>query len=124
METKTLCEPHLFTHGKTVKEGFMNMRQLVLAALSMLVGWGTFDVAQAARPAPSPSPTVPVVSFEAGDSPGNFFTCVNTGNSKSLIGCVPASIGGLDRNLSPSLLPEKRWGFPRIVEKQARSIRR
>ena len=115
METKAMCEQQLFTHGKTVKEGFMNMRHLLLAVLSMLVGWGTAGVAQAA----------PTVSFEAGDRPGNFFTCSNTANSKSL-GCVPRL--GLSTHLnsdpSPSLPLEKRWGFPRWAEKPARSIRR
>ena len=48
METKVLCEQQLFTQGKTVKEGVMNMRQLLLAIFSMLVGWGTAGVAQAA----------------------------------------------------------------------------
>lgn len=110
METKAMCEPHLFTHGKTVKEGFMNMRQLVLALFSMLVGWGTFDVAQAAPPAPSSKP--PVVSFEAGDSPGNFFTCINTGNSQSLIGCVPASIGGAGQKSLAVIAPGETVGFP------------
>lgn len=66
----------------------MKMRHLLLALFSLLVGWGTFGMAQAAPPAPSSK--APVVSFEAGDNPGNFFTCTNTGNSKSL-GCVPAS---------------------------------
>lgn len=66
----------------------MKMRQLVLAIFSLLMGWGTFGVAQAAHHAPSSK--APVVSFEAGDNPGNFFTCTNTGNSQSL-GCVPAS---------------------------------
>ncbi|MDH4186679.1 MAG: hypothetical protein OEV08_06760, partial [Nitrospira sp.] len=83
METKVLCEQQLFTQGNTVKEGVMNMRQLLLAILSLLVGWGTASVAQAA----------PTITFEAGDRPGNFFTCSNTANSAS-IGCVPAAIGG------------------------------
>ncbi len=60
----------------------MKTRHLLLAALSMLVGWGTAGVAQAA----------PTVSFEAGDRPGNFFTCSNTGNSQSL-GCVNTTAG-------------------------------
>ena len=61
----------------------MNMRQLLLAILSLLVGWGTTGVAQGA----------PTITFEAGDRPGNFFTCSNTANSSS-IGCVPGAIGG------------------------------
>ena len=61
METKVLREPHLFTQTKTEKEGFMKIRHFLLAALSMLVGWGMADVAQA---------EAPTVSFEAGDRPG------------------------------------------------------
>ncbi|NGZ09811.1 MAG: copper oxidase [Nitrospira sp. LK70] len=70
----------------------MNMRQLLLALFSMLVGWGTAGVAQAA----------PTVSFEAGDRPGNFFTCSNTGTSGDSTakppippapGCVNATAG-------------------------------
>ena len=88
----------------------MKMRQLVLAIFSMLVGWGTFGMAQAAPPAPSSK--APVVSFEAGDSPGNFFTCINTGNSKSLIGCVPASIGGAGQKSLAVIAPGETVGFP------------
>lgn len=78
METKVLCEQQLFAQGKTVKEGVMNIRQLLLVLFSILVGWGTASVAQAA----------PTITFEAGDRPGNFFTCSNTAKSES-IGCVP-----------------------------------
>ncbi|MGE3977277.1 MAG: copper oxidase [Nitrospira sp.] len=88
----------------------MKMRQFVLALFSMLVGWGTFGVVQAAPPAPSSK--APVVSFEAGDSPGNFFTCINTGNSKSLIGCVPASIGGAGQKSLAVIAPGETVGFP------------
>ena len=49
----------------------MKMRQLLLAIFSLLVGWGTFGVAQAAPPAPSSK--APVVSFEAGDRSGKLF---------------------------------------------------
>ncbi len=100
-----MCEQQLFTHGKTVKEGFMKMRHLLLAALSMLVGWGTAGVAQAA--------TAPVVSFEAGDSPGNFFTCVNTSNSTSL-GCVPqsAALGTVGQKSLAVIAPGETVGFP------------
>lgn len=72
-----------------------------MAALSMLVGWGTAGVAQAA----------PTVSFEAGDRPGNFFTCSNTGNSTSL-GCVPASIGGAQQRSLAVIAPGETVGFP------------
>jgi len=99
METKAMCEQQLFTHGKTVKEGFMNMRQLLLAIFSMLVGWGMAGVAQAAAP---------TVSFEAGDTPGNFFTCVNSGQSTSL-GCVNTTAG--QKSLAV-IAPGETVGFP------------
>ncbi|MEO8340212.1 MAG: copper oxidase [Nitrospirota bacterium] len=79
----------------------MKMRQLLLALFSMLVGLGTAGVAQAA----------PTVSFEAGDSPGNFFTCANTANSGSL-GCVPASIGGAQQRSLAVIAPGETVGFP------------
>jgi len=97
-----MCEQQLLTHGKTVKEGVMNMRQLLLALFSMLVGWEMAGVAQAA----------PTVSFEAGDRPGNFFTCSNTGNSASGIGCVPASIGGAGQRSLAVIRPGETVGFP------------
>ena len=97
-----MCEQQLFTHGKTVKEGFMKMQQLLLAIFSMLVGWGTAGVAQAA-----PAPTV---SFEAGDRPGNFFTCSNTGNSASL-GCVDTTAG--QKSLAV-IAPGETVGFPSV----------
>lgn len=98
---------------ETLKEGSMKTRHLLLVALSLLMGWGTFGVAQAAAPRPSPGPstTIPVVSFEAGDSPGNFFTCSNTGNSKS-IGCVPQSIGGAGQKSLAVIAPGETVGFP------------
>lgn len=104
-----MCEQQLFTHGTTVKEGSMKMRHLLLAALSMLVGLGTAGMAQAQ----SPSPNDPVVSFEAGDRPGNFFTCSNTANSKSL-GCVPASIGGAQQRSLAVIAPGETVGFPSV----------
>lgn len=106
METKVLCERHLFTQGQTEKEGFMKMRQLFLAALSLLVGLGTAGVAQANNIAN------PTVSFEAGDRPGNFFTCSNTGNSASGIGCVPASLGGAGQRSLAVIRPGETVGFP------------
>ncbi|MDC8450227.1 MAG: hypothetical protein LV473_18000 [Nitrospira sp.] len=94
----------------------MKMRHLFLAALSMLVGLGTAGVAQAAAP---------TVSFEAGDSPGTFFTCVNTNNSKSL-GCVPqsAALGTVGQKSLAVIAPGETVGFPRLAEKPAQSIRR
>ncbi|MDH5668807.1 MAG: hypothetical protein OEY86_12415 [Nitrospira sp.] len=102
METKVMSEQQL-THGTTVKEGVMNMRQLLLAIFSLLVGWGMAGVAQAA----------PTVSFEAGDRPGNFFTCSNTGNSAS-IGCVPGSIGGAKQRSLAVIAPGETVGFPSV----------
>ena len=90
----------------------MKMRQLLLAIFSMLVGWGTVGVAQAAPPSvsPGPSPKAPVVSFEAGDSPGNFFTCANTGNSKSL-GCANVTPG---QKSVAVIAPGETVGFPSV----------
>ncbi|MDR4465885.1 MAG: hypothetical protein MRJ66_16640 [Nitrospira sp.] len=85
----------------------MKTRHLLLAAFSTLVAWGTTDMAQAQ----SPSPSDPVVSFEAGDRPGNFFTCSNTANSKSL-GCVPGSIGGAQQRSLAVIAPGETVGFP------------
>lgn len=85
----------------------MKMRPLLLAVLSMLVGLGTAGMAQAQ----APSPGDPVVSFEAGDRPGNFFSCSNTGNSKS-IGCVPSSIGGAQQRSLAVIAPGETVGFP------------
>ena len=89
----------------------MKTRYCLLALFSLLLGWSTTGVVHAAPPAPSPSPTAPVVSFEAGDSPGNFFTCLNTSNSKS-IGCVPASIGGAGQKSLAVIAPGEAVGFP------------
>ncbi|MEO7863681.1 MAG: copper oxidase [Nitrospirales bacterium] len=86
----------------------MKTRYGIVVLISVLVGLGTAGGAQAAPPAPSPSPTAPVVSFEAGDSPGNFFTCVNTANSKSL-GCVNATAG--QKSLAV-IAPGEAVGFP------------
>ena len=103
METTALCEQQLYREGKTLKEGVMKkMRQLLLAILSLLVGWGVAGVAQAA----------PTVSFEAGDRPGNFFTCSNTANSASGIGCVPAAIGGAQQRSLAVIAPGETVGFP------------
>lgn len=89
----------------------MNMRQLLFAIFSMLVGWGTAGMAQAG----------PTVSFEAGDQPGNFFTCSNTGTSGSGgdpgapgyippgPGCVNTSAG--QRSLA-IISPGDTVGFP------------
>jgi len=81
----------------------MNMRQLLLAICSLLVGWGTVGVAQAA----------PTVSFEAGDRPGNFFTCSNTANSAS-VGCVPGALGGAKQRSLAVIAPGETVGFPSV----------
>ena len=85
----------------------MKTRHLLLAALSMLVVWGMAGIDHAQ----SASPDDPVVSFEAGDRPGNFFTCSNTANSKSL-GCVPSSIGGAQQRSLAVIAPGETVGFP------------
>jgi hypothetical protein len=110
METTALCEQQLFTQDKTLKEGSMKTRHLLLAALSLLVGWGTAGLAQGAPPsAPKgPSSVTPVVSFEAGDKPGNFFICTNTGNSKSL-GCANVTPG---QKSVAVIAPGETVGFP------------
>lgn len=80
----------------------MKMRQLLLAIFSMLVGWGTAGVAQAA----------PTVSFEAGDIPGNFFTCSNTAVSATgAPGCVNTSAG--QKSLA-IIHPGDSVGFPSV----------
>ncbi|MEO8046407.1 MAG: hypothetical protein ABI684_03910, partial [Nitrospirota bacterium] len=81
----------------------MNMRHLLLALFSMLVGWGTAGMAQAA----------PTITFEAGDRPGNFFTCSNTANSAS-IGCVPAAIGGAQQRSLAVIAPGETVGFSSV----------
>jgi len=80
----------------------MNKRRLLVALLSMLVGWGTAGMAQAD----------PTVSFLAGDQPGNWFECVNTGTSTSGIGCVPASIVGPGQKSLAVIRPGESVGFP------------
>ncbi len=85
----------------------MKTRHVLVAAFSMVVGLGTAGMAQAQ----TPSPDDPVVSFEAGDRPGNFFTCSNTNNSAS-IGCVPASIGGAQQRSLAVIAPGETVGFP------------
>lgn len=86
----------------------MKTRHLFLTVLSLLVGMGTAGVAQAA---PHAHKSAPTVSFEAGDRPGNFFTCSNTANSKSL-GCVPSSIGGAQQRSLAVIAPGETVGFP------------
>jgi YVTN family beta-propeller protein len=105
MKTKVLCEQQLSTQGKTVKEGFMKMRQLLLALFSMVVGWGMAGIAQAA----------PTITFEAGDRPGNFFTCSNTANSAS-IGCVPrlAALNTLEQRSLAVIAPGETVGFSSV----------
>ncbi|MGH7184324.1 MAG: cupredoxin domain-containing protein, partial [Nitrospiraceae bacterium] len=81
----------------------MNLRQLLLAICGLLVGWGMAGVAQAA----------PTITFEAGDRPGNFFTCSNTANSTS-IGCVPAAIGGAQQRSLAVIAPGDTVGFSSV----------
>ena len=87
----------------------MNKRRILLVALlSILVGWGAVGEAQAAPSSKgqtasskgskgpkgggssTPSPTV---SFYATDNPGGWFECANTGTSASGLGCVPEADG-------------------------------
>lgn len=82
----------------------MKIRYGFVIVFSLLMGVATAGVAQA-----NPSHhTAPVVSFEAGDNPGNFFTCTNTANSTSL-GCVPATAG--QKSLAV-IAPGETVGFP------------
>jgi len=84
----------------------MKTRHLLMAALSMLVGWGMAGVAQAAPP---------TVSFEAGDRPGNFFACTNTGPSVDVDtpppGCVNITAG--QKSLAV-IRPGDSVGFPSV----------
>jgi len=84
----------------------MNMRQLLLEVFSLLVGWGMAGVAQAA----------PTITFEAGDRPGNFFTCANTDNSASL-GCVPrlAALNTLEQRSLAVIAPGETVGFSSVA---------
>ena len=56
-------------------------RRILLAVLSLFVGWGGASMAQAATPS---------VTFQATDNPGGWFECANTGANATL-GCVPAA---------------------------------
>lgn len=95
-------------HLKPLKEGSMKTRYGIVALISLLMGLGTAGVAQAK---PNHTHTTPVVSFEAGDNPGNFFTCTNTGNSQS-IGCVPATIATPGQKSLAVIAPGETVGFP------------
>jgi len=94
----------------------MKKQHLVLAVLSMLVGWGTADMAQAKPPssAPPSSAPAPVVSFYATDNPGAWFECTNTGTSASGIGCVPASIVGPGQKSLAVIRPGESVAFPSL----------
>ena len=85
----------------------MRKRRLLVAALSMLVGWGTAGLVQAGEP---------TVSFLAGDQPGNWFECVNTGTptSASGLGCVPEAegLGTVGQKSLAVILPGESVGFP------------
>jgi YVTN family beta-propeller protein len=82
----------------------MNMRQLLLAICSLLVGWSTASAGQAE----------PTITFEAGDRPGNFFTCSNTVKSASGIGCVPAALGGDQQRSLAVIAPGETVGFSSV----------
>lgn len=69
----------------------MTKRCLLVALLSILVGWGTAGMAQAD----------PTVSFYATDNPGTWFECANTGTPPSP--GAPISASGL------GCLPEADW---------------
>lgn len=86
----------------------MKTRYCLWALLSLLLGWGTVGMVQAASHVHAPYTPSATVSFEAGDRPGNFFTCSNTANSKSL-GCVNATAG--QRSLAV-IAPGETVGFP------------
>jgi len=84
----------------------MKKRRLLGALLSMLVGWSTAGLAQAAEP---------TVSFLAGDQPGNWFECANTGTpSASGLGCVPevAGLGTVGQKSLAVINPGETVGFP------------
>jgi len=84
----------------------MKKRRLLVAVLSMLVGWGTAGMAQAVEP---------TVSFLAGDQPGNWFECANTGApSASGLGCVPQapSLGTVGQKSLAVINPGETVGFP------------
>ncbi|MBK9949096.1 MAG: copper oxidase [Nitrospira sp.] len=84
----------------------MKKGRLLVAVLSMLVGWGTAGMAQAAEP---------TVSFLAGDQPGNWFQCANTGApSASGLGCVPeaAALGTVGQKSLAVINPGETVGFP------------
>lgn len=83
----------------------MKKRRLLFALLSMLVGWGMAGMAQAAEP---------TVSFLAGDQPGNWFECANTGSSASGLGCVPEveALGTVGQKSLAVIRPGETVGFP------------
>lgn len=85
----------------------MKKRRLLVALLSVLVGWGTAGMAQA---------DPPVVQFLAGDQPGSWFECANTGISGSGLGCVPqvASLGTVGQKSLAVIHPGESVGFPSL----------
>lgn len=87
----------------------MKTRYLMVALLSVLVGWSTTDLAQAKKPAPAG----PVVSFLATDNPGAWFECTNTGTSASL-GCVPEPIVSPGEKSLAVIAPGESVGFPSL----------
>jgi len=83
----------------------MKERRLLAGLLSMVVGWGMAGMAQAAEP---------TVSFLAGDQPGNWFECANTGTSASGLGCVPEveALGTVGQKSLAVIRPGESVGFP------------
>ena len=117
---------------ETVKDGSMNKRRILLVALlSMLVGWGAVGEAQAAPSSKGPtasskgskgpkgggsSTPSPTVSFYATDNPGNWFECANTGTSASGLGCVPesADLGTVGLKSLAIIQQGESVGFPSL----------
>ncbi len=83
----------------------MKKRQLLFALLGLLAGWGTAGMAQAAEP---------TVSFLAGDQPGSWWECANTGSSASGLGCVPESpdLGTIGLKSLAIIQQNETVGFP------------
>ncbi len=83
----------------------MKKRRLLVALLSLVMGWGMVGMVKAAEP---------TVSFLAGDQPGNWFQCANTGISASGLGCVPeaAALGTVGQKSLAVINPGETVGFP------------
>ena len=85
----------------------MKKGRLVFALLSMVMGWGAAGMAQAASP---------VVQFLAGDQPGSWFECANTGTSASGLGCVPqaAALGTVGQKSLAVIRSGESVAFPSL----------